>query len=72
MKMSSKEANKLLKKLNEDYKALLSEEEMSKTFVASVQEKVEECRPKYDYEEMQKALTDLEDKIRKLIIRRKW
>ena len=42
--MTSKEANKLLKKLNEDYNQLLLEESEVSTFIASVTENVEDCR----------------------------
>ena len=66
MKITSKEANKLLKKLNEDYNQLLLEESEISTFVASVTENVEDCRPKYNYEETQKKIKDYEIKIRKL------
>ena len=66
MKITSKEANKLLKKLNEDYQSLLAEEELSKVFVAATIENVEECRPKYDYVETQKKLKSMQEKIRKL------
>ena len=66
MKITSKEANKLLKKLNEDYQSLLAEEELSKVFVAATIENVEECRHKYDYVETQKKLKSMQEKIRKL------
>ena len=66
MKLSSKEANKLLKKLNEDYQLLLNEENENSTFIASITENVEDCRPKYNYDETQKQLEELESKIRKL------
>lgn len=66
MKLSSKEANKLLKKLNEDYQLMLNEENENCTFIASTTENVEDCRPKYNYVETQKLLCDLEARIRKL------
>ena len=64
--MTSAEASKLLKKLNEDYTALLLNESQSKDFVASVGENVDECRPEYDFKTMQAELADLEKKIRKV------
>lgn len=66
MKLSSKKANKLLKKLNDDYQLMLSEENENCTFIASTTENIEDCRPKYNYEEIQKKLYDFEVKIRKL------
>lgn len=66
MKITSKEANKLLKKLNDDYQSLLAEEELSKSFVAATVENVEDCRPKYDYGETQQKLKCMQEKIRKL------
>ena len=66
MILTSKEANKLLKKLNEEYQMLLNEEAENCTFVASTSENVEECRPKYNYEETQIKLKEIEHKIRKI------
>ena len=66
MKLSSKEANKLLKKLNEDYQLMLNEENENCTFIASTTENIQDCRPKYNYTETQKLLCDFEVKIRKL------
>ncbi|MCQ2518897.1 MAG: hypothetical protein MJ107_00055 [Lachnospiraceae bacterium] len=66
MKYTSAEANKLLKKLNDEYTALLNREERSKEFHAAMGEEVNSVRPEYNYEETQKALADLENKIRKI------
>ena len=44
MKMTSAEANKLLRKLHDDHSALESMEMESRTFVAATTEKIEETR----------------------------
>lgn len=63
MEYTSAEANKLLKKLNDTYQALLYEEEQSSTFLAAMGEEPETLRPDYDYLEMQVKLKELERKI---------
>lgn len=64
MKYTSAEAAKILRQLNEDYSALLRIESQSMDFVAALNEDVESVRPEYNYEETQKKLGVLEDKIR--------
>ncbi len=66
MKMTSAEAAKLLRKLNDEQASLLAREENCRQFLASVGEDVEACRPAYDYAETQAMLQDLEDQIRTL------
>lgn len=66
MLVTSKEANKLLKELESEHIRLLAEENQAYTFLASVGEDVESCRPKYDYEKTQIALKDIERKIIKI------
>lgn len=66
MKYTSAKANKLLKKLNEEYNSLISEEEQSSTFLAAMGEDIESVRPEYDYEKTQAALENLEIRIIKL------
>lgn len=63
MKYTSAQANKLLRKLNEDYDALIVNERESYTFLASVGEDVESVRPEYDYTETQKQLQEIEEKV---------
>ena len=58
--------NKLLKKLNDEYTALLDKETRSRDFRAAMGEDVESVRPVYDYAETQIRLAELEAKIRKL------
>ena len=64
--MTSAEAAKLLRKLNDEQASLLAKEENCRQFLASVGEDVEACRPAYDYAETQAMLQDLEDQIRTL------
>ncbi|MCQ2426858.1 MAG: hypothetical protein MJ137_00460 [Clostridia bacterium] len=66
MYITSAEANKLLKKLNEEYRSLTELEGKSKSFVAAVGEDIETVRPVYDFEETQKKLDETAEKIRRL------
>lgn len=66
MKMTSAEANKLLRKLHDDHSALERMEMESRTFVAATMEKLEDARPEYDYTEVQERLAELEDKARRV------
>ena len=66
MQYTSAQAAKLLRKLNEEKGALLNRESMSCSFVAAVQEKVEDVRPEYDYAETQQRLCQIDEKIRLL------
>ena len=64
MKYTSAQAAKLLKKLNEEYNALVKKERLSSTFLAASGEDPESLRPEYDYTETQLKLDELERKIR--------
>ena len=66
MKLTSAEANKLLRKLNDDHDALKQMEAESRIFVAATTENLEDARPDYDYEATQRSLAALEIRIRKL------
>jgi hypothetical protein len=66
MKVTSAEANKLLRKLNDDHDALKQMEAESRIFVAATTEDLEDARPDYDYEATQRSLAELELQIRKL------
>lgn len=66
MKYTSAQANKLLKKLNDEYSALLDKEQRSRDFRAAMGEDVESVRPAYDYAETQERLAELEGKIHAL------
>ena len=64
MKYTSSEANKLLRKLNEERNALLEKEQRSSTFLAAMGEDPESVRPVYDYPDTQKELDELNRTIR--------
>lgn len=66
MKCTSAEANKLLRKLNEEAEAILMRESLTKEFVAATIEKLEDARPAYDFAQVQGELRELERKIRVL------
>lgn len=66
MTYTSAQANKLLKKLNDEHAALLDRESRSKDFRAAMGEDVESVRPAYDYADTQNRLAELEQRIRKV------
>jgi hypothetical protein len=66
MKITSAQAAKMIRQLNDELSAVQSKEEMSKSFLASLGEDVESVRPKYDYETTQELIITLETRIRKL------
>ena len=66
MKVTSAEANKLLRKLNEERTALLDKEMQNKVFVAATVENLEDARPAYSYAETQEMLAALDEQIRRL------
>ena len=63
---TSAEANKLLRKLNEELSLIESQESHSSTFNAALGENPEDTRPEYDYEATQKEIIELERKIRNI------
>ncbi|MBR7019957.1 MAG: hypothetical protein IKI15_02750 [Lachnospiraceae bacterium] len=66
MKLTSAEAAKVLRKMNDDYEALLSREQASEVFVAAISEDVEDVRPEYDFAKTREEEQVLAAKIRKL------
>lgn len=66
MKYTSAQANKLLKKLNDEYSALLHKEQRSRDFRAAMGEDIESVRPAYDYAKTQARLEELEGTTRRL------
>lgn len=66
MKYTSAEATKLLRKLNNEKAALLAKEEKRRYFFAAVGEDVESLRPEYDYAAAQRAVAEIDGKIRRL------
>jgi DNA-binding Lrp family transcriptional regulator len=66
MKVNPAVANKMLKRITEEYEALKVKEAHSKDFLASVNENPDSIRPKYDFNKTQSELYDYEEKIRKI------
>ena len=66
MKMTSAEAGKLLKSMQDELNNLLFMEAQSKDFESSVGEDLESNRPEYDFAACQKELAEKEEKIRLL------
>ena len=64
MKFTSAQANKYLRKLNDDYSALQKKEDLSKEFLVTLGENVETVRPEYDFLTTHGELTEIERKIR--------
>ena len=64
MKYTSAQANKLLKSLNSERNMIISQEDLSRSFVASINEDPEKIRPQYDFQETRKQLEEVERKIR--------
>lgn len=65
-KMTSAQAAKELKRLNELHDALLEQEKKSAVFTAAIQEDIELARPAYDYTSVQIELKTIEKQIMKL------
>lgn len=66
MKYTSAQANKLFRKISEEYASLLQNEKDSSLFLASIGEDVESVRPAYDYAATQARLEELERQTRVL------
>ena len=66
MRVTSAQAAKLLRKLNDELRALQLKESNSSSFVAAIQEDIESVRPAYNFKEMRDEQSELEKKIRKV------
>ena len=66
MRVTSAQAAKLLRQLNDELRALQLKEANSSSFVAAIQEDVESVRPEYNFKEMRDAQAEVECKIRKV------
>lgn len=62
--ITSAEASKMLKKLLEEKNIVLTNEQQSSVFNASLGEDVESVRPGYDYKETQRILESCNERIR--------
>lgn len=66
MKLTSKDANKLLKQLEEEINSIETNEKNSSTFIAATVENKEDVRPEYNFKETQNKLNKLKNKVIKL------
>lgn len=66
IRMTSAEAAKLLRKLNEELDNVLLMEQQSREFSAALGEDVESVRPAYDYAQVQGQIEALEARIRQV------
>lgn len=66
MKMTSAQAAKLLRQLNDELRTLQVREENTKSFLAAIGEDPESVRPEYNYAEMQQQQYEVERKIRRV------
>lgn len=66
MKVTSAQANKLLRQLSDELSTLESREQNTRSFVAATSEDIESVRPEYDYSDTQEKIITLETKIRAL------
>lgn len=63
VKMTSAQAAKELKRLNETHDALLEMEKKSSVFTVAIQEDIQSARPEYNYSSVQSELRAIEKKI---------
>lgn len=63
MKYTSAEANKLLKKLNDEIQTLATKEAIGKEFLAASSENVEDVRPDYNFADIHKQWQKLEEQV---------
>lgn len=66
MKLTSAEANKMIRALRDQHRLLLLQEENVVSFIAATTENIEEVRPSYSYEETAAKFDEIERKIRKI------
>ena len=66
MQVTSAQASKMLKKLQEQLKSMETMEKQLSTFHAAVGEKIEDVRPEYDFGSFQKEMKKIEEQIRVL------
>lgn len=66
MLVTSAQAAKLLRQLNDELQTLQLREANTRSFVAAIQEDIESVRPEYNFKEMRDAQAEVEKKIRKV------
>lgn len=64
--MTSQEANKKIKRLREEKAALVRKEALSSTFRAAIEEKIEDVRPDYSFDDYQDKISKIDVEIAKL------
>lgn len=64
MKLTSSQASKLIRRLKEEYDTIIAEEKESRSFVAAIQENLDDARPLYDFVATQEKLDSLDRQIR--------
>ena len=66
MKFTSAEANKLLRRLNDEKASVVLDENNGKSFIAATVENVEDVRPEYDFERTREQISNYNAAIRKV------
>lgn len=66
MLVTSAQAAKLLRQLNDELRTLQLREGNASSFIAAIQEDIESVRPEYNFKEMRDAQAEVEGKIRKV------
>ena len=66
MLVTSAQATKILRQLNDELQTLHLREANTSSFVAAIQEDIESVRPEYNFREMRDAQADVEKKIRRV------
>lgn len=62
MKMTSAQANKLIRQLNKELKTLQVREDNTNSFLAAIGEDTKSVRPSYDYADMQEQYIGVRSK----------
>ena len=66
MKITSAEANKMIRQLKDQYRLLYTQESNVVSFIAATTENIEDVRPTYSYEETSAKYDEIDRKIRKI------
>ena len=69
MLVTSAQATKILRQLNDELQTLQLREANTSSFVAAIQEDIESVRPEYNFKEMRDAQAEVEKKINEVIDR---
>ena len=66
MKITSAEANKMIRQLKDQYRMLYTQEGNVVSFIAATTENIEDVRPAYSYEDTAAKFDEIDRKIRKI------